>query len=117
MVVTTELVRAFILSWFLSHGYATHQAGALVEQARIESGFDHLVVNRRSGSSCLYQWVGPRRRELFRQSASNTCPSLEAQLRYADWELRTQSQYDGFWHATPAAAFRVLRACFGGGHC
>jgi hypothetical protein len=42
---------------------------------------------------------------------------LEAQLAFADQELRREPAYAGFWRASSDSAFPVLRRCFGRGRC
>lgn len=103
-----------MLAFWLSVGAQPHQAQALTEQARLESGF-HQCVSNRSGA-WLYGWVGARRRELAEYAGTSGCPPLEAQLRFARAEL-SRAPYSGFWREPPARCLRALRACFGRGMC
>lgn len=110
-------VPAQIREWFIAAGYQPFQADAMVDHARIESGFDRCVVAR-SGSVYLFQWLGVRRRRLAEFSGTPGCPSLEAQLKFADTELRSEPAYACFWKAqTRTHALGAVRRGFGRGHC
>ena len=113
--MTTEMIRALMLSWFIAHNYQHFQAEALIRDAWIESRLTPCVIAR-SGSEGLFQWVASRRRKLH-QFGGPGCVPIEAQLAFADHELRTESRYRQFWRAGPARVFGVLRACFERGRC
>jgi hypothetical protein len=104
-----------MLSWFLSHNYSTSHAEAMIEQAYLESRFQPCVQSQ--SGSWLYGWVGTRRRALAKYAGTSSCPPLEAQLAFADHELRTGDPYKPFWRASSRDAFTVLRKCFGRGQC
>src|SRR5438876_10088989 len=104
-------VRAFMLSWLLSHNYSPAHADALIQQANIESALQPCV--RWRTGSWLFGWTGTRRRTLAAYAGTTGCPSLEIQLAFADRELRGQPAYAGFWRASPQTCFAVLRQCFG----
>ncbi|HEX3952316.1 MAG TPA: hypothetical protein VHW90_02005 [Stellaceae bacterium] len=111
--MAAEAVRALMFSWFLAHNYSPVQAEAMVRQANIESGLQPCVRSRTG--SWLYGWVGVRRHALAAYAGTASCPSVNAQLAFADRELR--SDYASFWEASPRNAFTVLRQCFGRGRC
>jgi hypothetical protein len=113
--MAAETVRAFIMSFFLAHGYQPYQAEALVRQAWVESRFEHCIISR-SRSAYLFQWVGSRKAALHHFSGSSGCPSLTDQLRFADHELQS-APYSRFWQQSPATVFGFLRRCFGAGRC
>ena len=112
--MTAEAVRALMLTWFMAHHYSPVQAEAMIRQASIESNLQPCV--RSSTGSWLYGWVGTRRRALAAYAGTGGCPGLEAQLTFADRELRSQP-FAKFWGAPPYATFAVLRQCFGRGQC
>ena len=114
--MAAEALRALIVLWFTSHGYQDWQADALARHFYVESRFSYTVVAN-TGSSCLGQWIGSRRRELYQRSHTSRCPSLVAQLEFVDHELREVSTYRGFWRQSPATVFFWLRRCYGHGHC
>lgn len=110
-------VQAAVMAFWLSHGYTTWQAQALTESARIESGFQPCIIAK-SGSRWLYQWVGIRARRLQEFAHTTGCPPLEAQLRFADMELRTVPVYGCFFGATNyASALAAVRRGFERGRC
>jgi hypothetical protein len=111
--MAAEAVRAMMLTWFLAHHYPPSHAAAMIRQADLESHFQPCV--RARTGSWLYGWVGARKRALAAYSGTSACPSVQAQLAFADQELRTE--YASFWRASPQSAFAVLRQCFGRGHC
>ena len=113
--MAAEAVRAFMLSWFLAHNYSPVHADAMIQQANIESRLEPCVRSRLG--SWLYGWTGSRRQALAAYAGTPNCPSLQAQLTFADRELRTNGAYAPFWRASSATAFAVLRRCFGHGRC
>jgi hypothetical protein len=113
--MAAEAVRAFMLSWFMTHHYSPVQAQAMIQQAYMESNLQPCV--RSSTGSWLYGWVGTRRRALAAYAKTANCPGLEAQLAFADAELRGEPAFAVFWRASSQNAFAVLRRCFGRGQC
>ena len=111
-------VRAEIVRWFSAAGYKDFQVEALVEHARIESGFAPCA-SPRSGLRYTFQWGGLRLRRLTEfAGARGGCPPLGKQLTFADNELRNEPAYSCFWRAaTRSAALTALRRGFGGGSC
>jgi hypothetical protein len=110
-------VRAEIIRWFTKAGYQIPQVEAMVEHAKIESGFRPCATN---GSSLryTYQWSGARLRRLRDFAGTSGCPTLEKQLAFADYELRNEPNYSCFWNqTTPSGALRALRRGFGHGSC
>lgn len=115
MVMAAEAVRAFMLSWFLTHNYSLDRAEAMIQQAKIESGLAPCARSRTG--SWLYGWTGSRRHALAVYARTSACPGLEAQLAFADRELRSVPAYAPFWRAPAGDCFAVLRRCFGRGRC
>jgi hypothetical protein len=113
--MAAEAVRAFMLSWLLTHNYSPYQAEAMVRQAHMESGLQPCIRSRTG--SWLYAWTGSRRLALAEYAGTAGCPALEAQLAFADRELRGEPAYAAFWRASSHNAFPVLRQCFGRGRC
>jgi hypothetical protein len=114
-----ELARATVFAFFIAHGYDADHTAALMRLAHEETRFQHWQIAR-SGSSCLYQWVGARKRPVM---SAGRCVDLQQQLEHADRELRAvdasgQRRYECFWQARGAAAFQQLRRTFAhGGRC
>lgn len=113
--MAAEAVRAFMLSWFMAHNYSPVHAEAMIRQAYLESNLQPCV--RSETGSWLFGWVGTRRHALAAYAGTSGCPSLEAQLTFADMELRREPSFASFWRAPPHNAFAVLRRCFGRGQC
>ena len=110
-------VRDEIARWFTDAGYKSYQVAALVEHARIESGFEPCAAGP-AGLHYTFQWGGLRLRRLREFSGGPACPSLDVQLAFADNELRNQPAYWCFWRATSEpTALTALRRGFGRGHC
>jgi hypothetical protein len=112
-LMAADAVRAMMLSWFLAHNYPLSHAEAMLRQADIESHFQPCISSRTG--SWLYGWVGARRLALAAYAGTPKCPSLQAQLAFADKELH--GDFASFWRAPPQRAFTVLRQCFGRGRC
>ena len=110
-------VRAEIVRWFSQAGYQPFQVTALVEHAKIESGFNPCA--RAPGLRYTFQWGGGRLRKLLEfAGTAGTCPPLDKQLAFADRELRNEAAYSCFWEAkTEPAALKALRRGFGRGSC
>src|ERR1700722_10104851 len=102
--------------WRGQHGYQPHQRDAMLKQAYTESRHQPCAVNHSSESFGLFQWNGARRHKLLAMTRGQ-CPTWEAQLAFADTELRTIPCYRGFWRAKPGGAHPVLGGSFGGGGC
>ncbi|MGC2415286.1 MAG: hypothetical protein WA459_21645 [Stellaceae bacterium] len=113
--MAAEAVRAFMLSWFLSHNYSLVHAEAMIQQAKMESGLKPCTRSRTG--SWLYGWTGSRRHALAAYAGTSACPGLETQLAFADHELRSVPVYAPFWRASAANTLVVLRQCFGRGRC
>jgi hypothetical protein len=111
--MTSEIVRAFALSWLLAHGYAPFQADAVLRYMQRESAFQPCVESRRG--HFLFQWVNPRKAALHR-FAGPGCPEVVKQLEFADLELRSPP-FDRFWSAAPALVYQTFLHCFGMGRC
>jgi hypothetical protein len=110
-------VRAEIARWFTTAGYHSSQVEALVEHARIESGFRPCATNG-AGFRYIFQWSGTRLRRLHQFANSHACPPLDKQLAFADHELRNEPAFSCFRHATTrSSASAALRRGFGRGSC
>jgi len=97
-----------ISTWLTAHGYSPPQRDAVLAYVGRESGFrpDVIGVN----GVCLGQWAGVRRRQVLALGGSR-CPPWEAQMEFADRELRTV--FAGFWAARDPASH--MRCHFGMG--
>ena len=114
---TPGAVRAEIARWFTAAGYRRHQVAALVEHARIESGF-HPCIAGAGGLRYTFQWGGRRLQQLRQFTGTQNCPPLGAQLKFADNELRRDAKFSCFWGAiSDAGALAALRRGFGRGSC
>lgn len=112
-----DVVRAEMVKWFSGAGYPPAQVGALIDYAKMESGFRPCAVNG-AGYRYTFQWSGLRLRRLAEFSGTSGCPHLAKQLAFADRELRNEPNYSCFWQATSKpAAFAALRRGFGYGRC
>ena len=110
-------VRAEIARWFTAAGYRNYQVSALVEHARIESGF-HPCIAGAGGLRYTYQWGGTRLQRLHQFAGTQSCPPLGMQLKFTDNELRRDAKFSCFWGATSdAGALAALRRGFGRGSC
>ncbi|HKS89392.1 MAG TPA: phage tail tip lysozyme, partial [Stellaceae bacterium] len=114
---TPAEVRAEIARWFAAAGYRDYQVAALVQHARVESGFRPCAAGA-GDLSYTYQWGGTRLQQLYRFAGARGCPPLDKQLEFADNELRHQAKFACFWGATSStAALAALRRGFGRGSC
>jgi hypothetical protein len=114
---TRGQVQTAIYRWFVAAGYPAHQAAALVDHARIESGFNPCIAGR-GGTRYTYQWSGTRLQQLYAFAGVRTCPPLNKQLAFADTELRSNPNFSCFLTtSTREAAGAALRRGFGRGRC
>ena len=114
---TRSQVQTAIYRWFLDAGYPAYQAAALVDHARIESGFNPCIAGR-GGTRYTYQWSGTRLQQLYAFAGVRTCPPLNQQLAFADGELRSNPNFSCFLTtSTREAAGAALRRGFGRGRC
>jgi len=112
-----EEARADMTDWLHKHGYQDYQVQALLEHAKVESGFRACAVGP-GGYHYIFQWGGGRLRQLQEFAHTSGCPHLHTQLAFADQELRDDPKFSCFWGATTEpAAFHALRRGFGGGSC
>jgi hypothetical protein len=94
--------------WLSDHGYSAAQRDAVLGYVRHESGFQPDVIGR--NGVCLFQHAGSRRRAVLALGYGR-CPPWQAQMEFADRELRTT--FRGFWTARDPVAH--MRECFGRG--
>ena len=114
---TPSQVQTAIYRWFLDAGYPPFQAAALVDHARIESGFNPCIAGR-GGTRYTYQWSGTRLQQLHAFAGVRNCPPLNKQLAFADNELRSNPNFSCFLStSTREAAGAALRRGFGRGRC
>jgi len=106
-----------MIRWFSDTGYPPAQVDALIDYAKMESGFRPCAISP-AGYRYTFQWGGLRLRRLEEFAGTRACPLLEKQLAFADHELRNEPNYSCFWRATSKpAAFAALRRGFGYGRC
>jgi tail lysozyme len=111
-----EDARAEIYRWFMTHGYKSFQAEALMEHAQTESGYRACANG--GPYRYLFQWSGTRLQQLESFAGYAGCPQLHTQLAFADNELRNNPKFSCFWAATTEdAAYTALRRGFGRGAC
>ena len=109
--------QAEIAGWLAAAGYKPFQVAALIEHARVESGFRPCAAGP-GGLRYTFQWGGTRLQRLQQFAHTSGCPRLDTQLAFADRELRDDPKYACFWAATTErAAYAALRRGFGGGSC
>lgn len=75
-----------IVSALTQRGIPESVARGVAAGIEAESRSSHTIVNDSSGAFGLGQWLGPRKRELFRRYGSR--PTREQQLEFLAWELR-----------------------------
>jgi hypothetical protein len=108
--MTSEAVRAAMLLFMVNHGYDADHRAAVLRQAWLESRWEPCAESYTG--HYLFGWVGERLAGL-REFVGPGCPSVEAQMEYADRELH-QRPFSAFWRERGAAQ---LRRCFGRGQC
>jgi len=110
-------VQTAIYRWFVNAGYPPFQALALMDHARIESGFNPCIAGP-GGLRYTYQWGGARLQRLYEFAGTRSCPPLAKQLAFADNELRGDQNFSCFLSTTTREnAVRALRRGFGLGRC
>jgi tail lysozyme len=76
-----------IVGFFRANGYSEAQARGIAAGVAAEAaGGNHRAINPTSGAYGLGQWLGSRKRELFRRYGPN--PSRLQQLEFLHWELQ-----------------------------
>jgi len=114
---TPSAARAEMVEWLSTNGYRDFQIAALVQHAKVESGFQ-ACVGGPGGFRYLFQWGGTRLQQLQKFARHAGCPQLRTQLAFADKELRNDPKFTCFWNAaTESGAYAALRRGFGGGSC
>jgi hypothetical protein len=114
---TPNQVEAEILHFFWKAGYKPYQTQAMAEHAWVESGY-HPCAAGPHGLRYSYQWGYERLQQLYAFAGSESCPSLDVQLTFADNELRNNPNYWCFWQATDYdSAVTALHRGFGQGRC
>lgn len=74
-----------VYSFLRNKGLASNQALGITAALYAESGLDPNAVNAKSGAYGLSQWLGGRKKELFRLYGNR--PNLQQQLEFLWWEL------------------------------
>lgn len=75
-----------IVDYLTDAGLTPGQARGIAAGIHAESASNPNAVNPTSGAYGIGQWLGPRKRELFRRYGNN--PTLSEQLEFLTWELR-----------------------------
>jgi hypothetical protein len=73
-------------TFFRKSGYTEAQTRGILAGIHAESGGNPNALNPTSGAFGLGQWLGPRKRELFKRYGRN--PTEAQQLEFMDYELR-----------------------------
>lgn len=73
-------------TFFRKAGYTEAQTRGILAGIHAESGGDPNAVNPTSGAFGYGQWLGPRKKELFKRYGRN--PTAAQQLEFMDYELR-----------------------------
>lgn len=81
------------LEYFINQGLSPHAASGLVGTLLSESSLLPDSVNPSSGAYGIAQWLGPRKRELFKRYGNK--PTLENQLEFVWHELGTTHKNGG----------------------
>jgi hypothetical protein len=77
--------KADIAAMLVAKGISQEVAKGVVAGAYAESRLDPNKVNLKSGAFGIAQWLGPRKRELFRRYGDH--PTLQQQVEFLAWEL------------------------------
>ena len=75
-----------ILNYFINAGYSKPAAAAIIGTLMSESSLNPNAVNKHSGAYGYAQWLGSRKKELFKRYGEK--PTAENQLEYILWELQ-----------------------------
>lgn len=75
-----------LVDYLVSQGFSGEQAAGIRAGIYAESGGNPNAVNPTSGAYGIGQWLGGRKKELFRRYGSN--PTAEQQLQFLVWELK-----------------------------
>jgi len=80
-----------IVDYFVSKGYAPHQAAGIAGNLTQESGNNPSIVNKTSGAFGLAQWLGSRKTQLHRFAQANGASIHDPRLQmdFIDHELNT----------------------------
>ena len=109
--------RAEISKWLADAGYQPFQVAALLQHARVESGFN-ACISGAGDLRYLFQWGSTRRQRLQEFAHTSGCPQIRTQMAFADKELRNDPKFSCFWNAqTQSDAYAALRRGFGQGSC
>lgn len=75
------------MKYFMDKGFTDYQAAGLVGNLMRESSMNPNAVNKSSGAYGLLQWLGPRKKNLFKMYGEH--PTFDQQLDYLWHELNT----------------------------
>lgn len=79
-------LHAGIVAGLRQRGFSETQAQGIAAGVEAESRSNYQIVNPTSGAYGIGQWLGSRKRELFRRYGAS--PTLDQQLDFMAWELR-----------------------------
>lgn len=83
------------MDFFISKGLTNFQAAGIVGNLMQESSLDHNIVNKSSGAYGLAQWLGSRKKALFKKYGNN--PTFDQQLEFI-WEELNTTERNAFLH-------------------
>lgn len=75
------------MKYFMNKGLTDYQAAGIVGNLMRESSMNSDAVNKSSGAYGLLQWLGPRKKNLFKMYGEH--PTFDQQLDYLWHELNT----------------------------
>lgn len=83
----------YAYNFYLQRGYTPAGAAGIVGNIHAESGFSTKASGDTGTAAGLFQWRGERQAGLMKYAANNGLDpqSMDAQLGYADYEMRTGS--------------------------
>lgn len=88
---------AYAMNWLLKHGYAQHQAAAMVGHGMQESGLDPNATGDSGTAKGVFQWRGDRLAGLHSFAAATGADpnNIDTQLGFMDHELNTTERKAG----------------------
>jgi hypothetical protein len=88
---------AYAMNWLLKHGYAQHQAAAMVGHGVQESGLNTGATGDNGTAKGIFQWRGDRLAGLhsFAAASGSDPNNIDTQLGFMDHELNTTERKAG----------------------